>query len=187
MTDKDRASAYGTGLSSASPTAPEVAAVPVSIPDAWPLCGYAPGNYMGRCRDCGAEWWDGDKRASQCLQCAVRTANRLIAEGQRLQQAAQLFREYVIRNTEGLSHHHPIWVMLAELLPSADIRSGADWRFILPDNRLTLEECHAQGMSAGTAKTAQPVEGEARQPDPKDAPKARCNPSQHTPENHHDR
>ena len=29
---------------------------------------------------------------------------------------------------------------------------------------------YAQGMSAGTAKTAQPVEGEARQPGPKDAP-----------------
>lgn len=34
----------------------------------------------------------------------------------------------------------------------------------------------AQGMSAGTAKTVQPVEGEARQRGPQDAPVTPCNP-----------
>lgn len=40
----------------------------------WPLCGYAPGNYMGRCDDCGTEVIDLDKRARRCLACAVRSA-----------------------------------------------------------------------------------------------------------------
>lgn len=32
--------------------------------------GYAPGGYMGRCRACGAERLDLDKRATRCRPCA---------------------------------------------------------------------------------------------------------------------
>lgn len=41
----------------------------------WPLRGYAPGGYMGKCRECG-EAIDGvDKRASSCLKCAIAGAS----------------------------------------------------------------------------------------------------------------
>jgi hypothetical protein len=40
----------------------------------WPLGGYAPGSYFCKCHDCG-EQFEGDKRAMQCLPCAVRSAN----------------------------------------------------------------------------------------------------------------
>jgi len=33
--------------------------------------GWAPGNYMGHCRDCGEQWMDGDKRAWCCERCAM--------------------------------------------------------------------------------------------------------------------
>lgn len=36
----------------------------------WPLGGYAPGNYTCVCADC-AKMFEGDKRAMQCLECAV--------------------------------------------------------------------------------------------------------------------
>ena len=36
----------------------------------WPLGGYAPGNYLCKCLDCG-EQFQGDKRAYQCLPCAA--------------------------------------------------------------------------------------------------------------------
>lgn len=41
----------------------------------WPLAGYAPGGYLGKCRDCGVDMADVDKRASQCFPCAVDAAN----------------------------------------------------------------------------------------------------------------
>lgn len=44
----------------------------------WPLCGYAPGNYTGECLDCGRQF-QGDKRANQCLECAVVAANKHLA------------------------------------------------------------------------------------------------------------
>jgi DNA-directed RNA polymerase subunit RPC12/RpoP len=34
--------------------------------------GWAPGFYLGPCRDCGNEF-EGDKRASQCANCAYNT------------------------------------------------------------------------------------------------------------------
>lgn len=37
----------------------------------WPLAGYAPGNYSSKCVECG-NVFVGDKRAVQCLECAVR-------------------------------------------------------------------------------------------------------------------
>lgn len=46
-------------------------------PSPWPLMGYAPGGYWGKCRDCG-ERFDGDKRASQCLDCAVIAAKEVL-------------------------------------------------------------------------------------------------------------
>lgn len=36
----------------------------------WPLSGYAPGRYLCKCHDCG-EQHTADRRASQCLPCAV--------------------------------------------------------------------------------------------------------------------
>lgn len=33
--------------------------------------GYAPGNYMSKCDDCGSTDWDADKRARRCRPCAV--------------------------------------------------------------------------------------------------------------------
>ena len=45
----------------------------LSEESAWPLGGYAPGHYMCQCVNCG-EPFDGDKRAVQCLECAVRSA-----------------------------------------------------------------------------------------------------------------
>lgn len=36
--------------------------------------GYAPGNYMIKCIDCGATPIDCDKRAARCKQCAQRKA-----------------------------------------------------------------------------------------------------------------
>jgi hypothetical protein len=40
----------------------------------WPLMGYAPGSYFCRCHVCGDQF-EGDKRAFQCLPCAVAAAN----------------------------------------------------------------------------------------------------------------
>lgn len=42
----------------------------------WPLCGYAPGNYMGTCGDCGGTMGVVDKHARQCLACAVQSAKK---------------------------------------------------------------------------------------------------------------
>jgi hypothetical protein len=69
----------GTGLSSLRDEAGKPSSPKASIPSAWPLMGYAPGNYMGRCHDCGAERIDLDKRAWQCLECAARAANAALA------------------------------------------------------------------------------------------------------------
>lgn len=43
---------------------------------AWPLGGYAPGNYTCKCLDCKVEF-TGDKRAIQCLECAVTQARKV--------------------------------------------------------------------------------------------------------------
>ncbi|TGQ11247.1 hypothetical protein EN858_15105 [Mesorhizobium sp. M4B.F.Ca.ET.215.01.1.1] len=37
----------------------------------WPLAGYAPGGYMGKCVRCQGHFLDMDKRAIHCLPCAV--------------------------------------------------------------------------------------------------------------------
>lgn len=37
----------------------------------WPLAGYAPGGYMGKCVRCEGRFVDMDKRASHCLPCAI--------------------------------------------------------------------------------------------------------------------
>ena len=39
----------------------------------WPLGGYAPGGYMCKCAYC-EKVFEGDKRAFQCLECAVKSA-----------------------------------------------------------------------------------------------------------------
>lgn len=36
----------------------------------WPVNGYAPGDYMCKCRSCGCTF-QADKRAWNCLECAV--------------------------------------------------------------------------------------------------------------------
>lgn len=39
----------------------------------WPLRGYAPGRYICRCKSC-EKHFEGDKRAMQCLPCALTAA-----------------------------------------------------------------------------------------------------------------
>lgn len=55
---------------------------------AWPLMGYAPGDYMCRCCDCGAEFV-GDKRAVQCLPCASKAVLALTARMRGALETAQ--------------------------------------------------------------------------------------------------
>ena len=46
----------------------------------WPLCGFAPGGYIhARCSDCNKDFM-GDKRATQCLECAIKTAQRNVSK-----------------------------------------------------------------------------------------------------------
>lgn len=40
----------------------------------WPFFGFAPGNYMGKCHDCGEACTGMDKRAVRCLPCAMDSA-----------------------------------------------------------------------------------------------------------------
>lgn len=54
---------------------------------AWPLCGYAPGGYSGRCHKCG-QLFEGDKRSLECLECAVRSARYLLERGSAIEAAA---------------------------------------------------------------------------------------------------
>jgi hypothetical protein len=54
---------------------------------AWPLCGYAPGNYTGHCRVCGL-LFDGAKRSFMCLDCAVRSVNTTVERGVATRAAA---------------------------------------------------------------------------------------------------
>jgi hypothetical protein len=117
-----------------------------SLPSAWPLAGYAPGGYCGGpCVGCGVKLENVDKRAIHCLECAVRSAKESIDRGAKAITALRLFREFVIRNATQWrvgagNHHHPMWAMLADILPSDDIRSGPEWRFIQPANDRTLSE-----------------------------------------------
>lgn len=37
----------------------------------WPLGGYAPGSYFGTCKVCGDRVFNIDKRAYECLKCAI--------------------------------------------------------------------------------------------------------------------
>lgn len=56
----------------------------------WPLMGYAPGDYMGRCNNCNEQFFGLDKRAFHCLPCAVDLANgraKDVAESLRLERA----------------------------------------------------------------------------------------------------
>ena len=50
--------------------------------------GYAPGNYMGKCRDCGDMHHDLDKRAWRCERCAMIA--RYTAAEKRLDELAYL-------------------------------------------------------------------------------------------------
>lgn len=45
----------------------------------WPLAGYAPGGYLGKCTACGVYMADVDKRAVHCFPCAVEAAQDVIA------------------------------------------------------------------------------------------------------------
>jgi hypothetical protein len=49
------------------------------VPNTWPLNGYAPGNYWCRCLTCNDDF-QGDKRAYQCLECAVSQIRGLLAD-----------------------------------------------------------------------------------------------------------
>lgn len=73
------------GLSSlrdeaASASSPE-ASIPDAVPDAadlsgfkWPLMGYAPGGYFGKCYSCKKQFHGLSKRSSSCLKCALEIA-----------------------------------------------------------------------------------------------------------------
>lgn len=50
--------------------------------------GYAPGNYMNRCVDCGGQHWNLDKRAYRCERCAMIA--RYTAAEKRLDEMAYL-------------------------------------------------------------------------------------------------
>lgn len=45
----------------------------------WPLAGYAPGSYLNHCLTCG-DYYYGDKRAIECLPCAVDTVKSKLTE-----------------------------------------------------------------------------------------------------------
>ncbi len=47
---------------------------------AWPLLGYAPGNYMNKCVSCRTEMQMVDKLCFQCWECAARKANEIMDE-----------------------------------------------------------------------------------------------------------
>ena len=44
--------------------------------------GYAPGNYMGKCHECGKVWDDQDKRAWTCRECAEKTHAEALADAE---------------------------------------------------------------------------------------------------------
>lgn len=46
----------------------------------WPLMGYAPGDYSFKCNECIQVFFGGDKRATNCLPCAIDGANRRARE-----------------------------------------------------------------------------------------------------------
>lgn len=50
----------------------------------WPLCGYAPGDYMGHCIRCDGRFMGMDKRAVHCFPCAIEVAN-ISLEDQRVE------------------------------------------------------------------------------------------------------
>ena len=70
----------------------------------WPVAGYAPGEYMTKCVDCG-ETVCMDKRATQCFPCAVeRMAESFTAqqaEIERLREALKRFANVPTRGTCG--------------------------------------------------------------------------------------
>lgn len=69
--------ADATGLSQAEPQSGLGPSGFDPLRNAWPLCAYAPGDYLGRCVHCGQQF-QGDKRALECLECAASSAKALI-------------------------------------------------------------------------------------------------------------
>jgi len=79
--DKNNGVQQADGLSQVEPQS--VSPVPASIPDAdwrdgsslegfkWPLGGFAPGHYMGKCLGCDDTVMNVDKRAMLCLRCSL--------------------------------------------------------------------------------------------------------------------
>jgi hypothetical protein len=54
--------------------------------------GWAPGNYLGKCRGCG-QGFMGDKRASECLPCAANGLEVRVAELYAALKPFQIFAE----------------------------------------------------------------------------------------------
>lgn len=46
----------------------------------WPLLGYAPGEYVGKCKTCGDRVVGLDKYAWQCFPCAVEDVARILQQ-----------------------------------------------------------------------------------------------------------
>lgn len=62
----------------------------------WPFFGFAPGNYMGKCRECAGHFMGMDKRAYRCLPCAMDQATgvveKTVAENRLLSEQNQTLR-----------------------------------------------------------------------------------------------
>lgn len=58
------------------------------------LLGYAEGNYMFVCRTCGETNHYGDKRAFQCLPCAVDEANGALTRMKALELEVEAIKEF---------------------------------------------------------------------------------------------
>jgi hypothetical protein len=67
---------------------------PEGIPeDKIALLGYAPGNYFCKCHDCAIKF-EGDKRAFQCLPCAVKTAEAGLDRLKNLEVEVQAAKDF---------------------------------------------------------------------------------------------
>lgn len=62
----------------------------------WPLGGYAPGDYMSKCIRCEQQFIGMDKRALNCLPCAIDSVNEW-AKQMRLEMNACKAENEVLR------------------------------------------------------------------------------------------
>ncbi len=93
----------------------------------WPLGGFAPGLYMGRCTECG-EVFMVAKGSIRCLPCAVVTVRTHHAELVRMHNdliAIVASREAVVGVTDPTDWRYPTWCTAARSRLSS-LREGID-------------------------------------------------------------